>query len=264
MALVPEPAVIVPPVIDHVYVAPVCVGTDAPSPVAAVVTTPGTVSVATGAATTSTATWADAAESAWLVAVTWNVPGAAGAVYCPVAVTVPPWGSTTAHVTAVFVVPVTTAKKSRSCCVVSAPLWPSTCTAMPESEVPPSVMPTTSPAESPPVDGPSLASSGAVTSWVTTSRPPASAPGAAGALELHPRSAVAPRSRTASIVTTTRSRRRVDTVEKRAPEAMGSSPPTAREMRRRDPSDIPREGLDRQDGSRPSPLGTATATAGSG
>jgi hypothetical protein len=71
IALVPAPAVMVPPVIDHAYVAPACVGTDALRPVAAVVTAEGTVSVATGAATTSTATAPDAAGSAWLVAMTW-------------------------------------------------------------------------------------------------------------------------------------------------------------------------------------------------
>jgi hypothetical protein len=37
------------------------------------------------------------------------VPAVAGAVYCPDAVMVPPWASTTDQVTAVFVVPVTVA-----------------------------------------------------------------------------------------------------------------------------------------------------------
>jgi hypothetical protein len=79
----------------------------------------GLMVIVTGGAVTVTAALADFVVSATLVAVTECAPAVAGAVYSPVAETVPtaalpPITVSTDQVTAVFVVPVTDAW---NCCV---------------------------------------------------------------------------------------------------------------------------------------------------
>jgi hypothetical protein len=70
----------------------------------------GVTTTATGAvAATTTAAVALTVGSAWLVALTWYVPVAPGALYAPAPVIVPPSVSTTAQVTEVSTAPVTVA-----------------------------------------------------------------------------------------------------------------------------------------------------------